>query len=125
MPAGGNTISLNGTGVTFYVAPGDPSPPSFTLFSGGSLTPPTTGSYAGVLYWQDPSNANSPTFGGNGPTVGGLIYAPGANSVTYNGTANQPVVLVFGAANFSGANTTIPTPAPSATGVVNQVVLVE
>ncbi len=120
----GSGYTINGSGVTFYVAAGA-SPPSFSLFAGGgSLTPPTSGTYAGVLYYQVPANTNAPSFGGTGPSVGGLIYAPGANLVNYSGTANQPAILVFGSANFN-ANITIPTPSPGAAGMVNQVVLVE
>ncbi len=92
--------SLTGTGVTIYVPAGG-NPPNF---DGGTvnLSPPTSGSYADVLYYQAPSNSGSINFNGPNVKMSGLIYAPGSNSANFDGANGNYVVLVFGSANFNG-----------------------
>jgi Flp pilus assembly protein TadG len=80
---GGDTVS--GNGVTFYFSSG-----SLTM-NGGShadFVAPTTGTYAGILYFQ--SRTDSSTVIVNGDTTSvwqGVIYAPDAN-LTLNGGSN-------------------------------------
>ena len=53
------SATLSGTGVTFYVtASGTAADFSGVLAgSGSSLSPPSSGSYSGVLYYQVPGNS--------------------------------------------------------------------
>lgn len=114
--------TLEGSGVTFYVASGATAP-NFNAAAGGSLSAPASGTYANVLYYQVPGNGSNPTFGGNLSRLSGLIYAPGANDVSYGGIYGD-VVLASGGATFrsgSGSAVTI----PNASGFVEDVVLVQ
>jgi hypothetical protein len=117
-----NGATLNGSGVTFYV-PAGASAPNFNCDSGAHLSPPSSGNLAGVLYYQVPSNTNSPNFNGTQNSYSGLIYAPGATSANFNGSAGNYVVLVFGAANYNGSVAwDFATPAPGQ-ALVKQAVL--
>jgi hypothetical protein len=117
--------SLTGTGVTFYVA-STATAPNFGVAAGsaspGSLSAPTSGNYANVLYYQVPANTTNPTFGVAGGLVNltGLIYASGATNALYCCTTGA-VVLVFGGATFASISgeaspppnaVTIPTSSP-------------
>lgn len=97
-----NGSAVTGNGVLFYVtASGSP----FT-FNGSSisLSPQTTGSYAGVLYYQVASNTGNPTFNGLvSNDLAGLIYAPSASNAIFNGTNGGYVVIVAGGATFNGS----------------------
>ena len=96
-----NGATVTGNGVTMYVTMSG-TPPNFNG-SGSTLSAPTTGNSAGVLYYQDPGcNQSSPNFNGSSLTVSGLIYAP-TSSVNFNGSNGGYVVLVFGSGNFNGS----------------------
>jgi Putative Flp pilus-assembly TadE/G-like len=94
--------SVSGSGVTLYVT-ADGTPPVFNGISSLTLSPPTSGNYDGVLYYQVPSNTQSPTFNGVSMTISGLIYAPGATDAVFNGTSGHYLVIVVGAATFNGS----------------------
>ena len=94
--------NLNGSGVTLYVA-ATGQPPIFNGIPSLTLTPPASGNYPGVLYYQVPSNTSNPTFNGNTMNLSGLIYAPGATDAIFNGTNGGYLVLVLGAATFNGS----------------------
>ncbi|MGA7354760.1 MAG: pilus assembly protein TadG-related protein [Candidatus Cybelea sp.] len=98
-----NGASLSGSGVTFYVT-ANGTPPNFNGVSSANFTPPTSGNYTGVLYYQVPSNTQSPNFNGANVSFSGLVYAPGATSVNFNGASGGYLVLVVGAANFNGSS---------------------
>ncbi len=53
---------------------------SITLSGNGTynLTPPTTGTYAGILIFQSRDNTKALTFSGNASGMTGTIYAPAA-----------------------------------------------
>ncbi len=97
-----NGASITGTGVTIYV-PAGATPPNFNKVTSLTLSPPTTGSYAGVTYYQVPSNSNDINFNGSSTNLSGLIYAPSA-AMNYNGSAGQYAVLVAAYANFNGSS---------------------
>lgn len=64
-----NTVAINGGGAS-------------------TLYPPTSGTYQGMLIWQDTSCTQTLSFGGNGAiTTTGSIYAPNA-TVSGNGTGS-------------------------------------
>jgi Flp pilus assembly protein TadG len=68
--------TITGNGVTFYMGP---SAGGVSVATGGSilnnirLVAQTTGSYAGILFFQDRSNANNACIGGCGASVSGLF----------------------------------------------------
>jgi Putative Flp pilus-assembly TadE/G-like len=97
-----NGATITGSGVTIYVT-ANATPPNFNGDT-VTLSPPSTGNYQGVIYYQVPQNTQSPNFNGNNDTYSGLIYAPGGTSVNFNGNHSGYMVLVFGAVNFNGAN---------------------
>jgi hypothetical protein len=97
-----NGASITGNGVTIYI-PAGATPPNFNKVTSMTLTPPTTGSYAGVTYYQVPSNSNDINFNGSSTNVSGLIYAPSA-AMNYNGSEGQYAVLVAAYANFNGSS---------------------
>ncbi len=119
-----NGATINGSNVTLYV-PAGATPPNFNGDRGASLSPPSSGNYDGVLYYQAPSNTGSPNFNGTANSYSGLIYAPGSTSANFNGSAGTYVVLVLGAANYNGSTAwDFATPAPGQ-ALVKQVVLAE
>ena len=69
--------------MTIYVASGGsaPSPNGSTW----TLSPPTSGAYTGVVYYQVPGNSSAQTFDGTATYMNGLIYAPSVTDITYNG----------------------------------------
>lgn len=80
---GGDSVS--GSGVTFYFSSG-----SLTMngASHANFTAPTTGTYAGILYYQDSSDSNSVILDGDSTSVWqGILYAPKAQ-LTLNGGSN-------------------------------------
>lgn len=94
-----NNSVVNGTGVTLYV-PSGANGPNFDN-QNVTLSPPTSGNYADVLYYQVPSNTSSINFNGSKVNMTGLIYAPGSTSVNFDDQNGNYVVLVFGAMNFN------------------------
>jgi hypothetical protein len=101
---------LSGTGVTIYVASGGsaPSPNGSTW----TLSPPTTGAYTGVVYYQVPGNSNAQTFDGTASYMNGLVYAPSVTGVTYNGQSRLYSVVVLGSATYHGNKTSLTYVAP-------------
>ena len=98
--ASGNA-SITGTGVTIYNA-GSNYPSSggtygaITLSGNGTfkLTPPTSGTYAGLLFIQPAANTEVLTYSGNAMAgVSGTIYAPSAQ-LAESGNAQLSAALV-------------------------------
>lgn len=91
----GNTLQLSGSGaitgtnVTFYTE-------GSTSVSGGSnlsLTAPTSGDYAGLLFFQSREDTQSMSISGSsGSAIQGIIYAPTA-PLTIGGTDGMTVSL--------------------------------
>jgi Putative Flp pilus-assembly TadE/G-like len=115
---GSGTVS--GNGVTFFLAA-----PNGTLTQAGSsslnLIAPTSGTYNGILFFEDPTDNNAMSIAGSGSsTIEGIIYAPDAsltlvgssgvniyadlivNSLSMKGTSNY----TFN--NYSGINANEP-----------------
>jgi Flp pilus assembly protein TadG len=85
-------VALNGTGgVTLYLL----SSVSITGNAALDLIAPTTGSYAGILIYQAPSNNNTLSLTGNaGSTLEGVIYAPDA-AVNFTGNSGSTIYTDF------------------------------
>ena len=118
-----NGAHVTGTNVTIYVTSSG-TPPNFNGAS-VSLSAPTTGNDAGVLYYQVPSNTQSANFNGASNTYSGLIYCPGAAAVNFNGANGGYVVLVFGSTNFNGSSAVDFASPPPGGSLVKQAVLAE
>jgi Putative Flp pilus-assembly TadE/G-like len=92
-----NMATITGTGVTLYVPAGATT--NFNKVSGVSITPPTTGNYVGVSYYQVANNSSTVNFNGSS-TISGLIYAPSA-MMNYNGSTGQYTILVAAYSNLN------------------------
>jgi hypothetical protein len=101
-----NAQSVSGSGVTLYQTNGALNLNNITA----TLSPPSSGNYSQVLYYQIPSDTTGPTFnlGTTSSRVAGLIYAPGA-TLTYSGSAGNYVLLVANAFNIP-SSTNLPAP---------------
>ncbi|MFZ0574028.1 MAG: Tad domain-containing protein [Candidatus Cybelea sp.] len=116
--------NVTGSGVTLYVTASG-TPPTFNGIPNVSLSPPTSGSDEGVLYYQVPANTQNPIFNGTSQNLSGLIYAPGATHATFNGTGGGYLVMVLGAATFNGSSAyDFATPPPDQ-ALIKQAVLGE
>ena len=109
-----NNVNLNGSGVMIYMDSGGGS----LNFQGGctiTLSPPTSGTYSGIVYYQDRANSSKLNNIANGSMVnmGGTVYAPssamtiagGASGATYG---SQYIVKSLNLSN--GVNININTP---------------
>lgn len=113
-----------GTGVTFYVTASGTAP-DFSSAVSATISPPTTGTYDGVLYYQVPSNTTAPNLSGSSLHFSGLVYAPGATGVNFNGAQGDYTMLVLGSANLnSSSGYTFGTP-PAGSTLVQNVVLTQ
>jgi hypothetical protein len=73
-----NGVTLTGTSVMIYIAPGSGA---FSFQGGGviNLTAPTSGTYSGVVMYQDRSNTSAISIAnGTTTTITGTFYAAGA-----------------------------------------------
>jgi hypothetical protein len=95
-----NGATIAGSGVTLYVAAGATTNTNMTNFT---LSAPTTGSYAGVTYYQVPGNATTVNFNTSSSNVSGLIYAPSAQ-LNYNSAEGEYTVLVAAYGNFNNTS---------------------
>ena len=101
--------SVTGSGVTIVNA-GSKYPTSggtygsITLSGSGSykLTPPTTGTYAGIVIFQTRDNSKAMTVSGAASGMTGTIYAPAA-SLTLSGSGQLNAALDVDTLTLSGA----------------------
>ncbi|MBW8785792.1 MAG: hypothetical protein JF593_14350 [Novosphingobium sp.] len=118
---------ISGTGVTIVLtsstaATQPQSIGQITINAGAqlNLTAPGTGTYAGILFYQDrrAQDTGTNTINGNASSVlQGAMYIP-SQSVTYNGTSGMTtdcLQMVVKRATFSG-NSTISNVCPSGSG---------
>jgi Putative Flp pilus-assembly TadE/G-like len=102
---GGDTVS--GNGVTFYFSSG-----SLTMngSSQANLIAPTTGTYAGILYFQNQSDSSEMILNGSTSSAfQGALYLPDAN-LTINGSGNTAAYTILDAYSLTmngGVNFTI------------------
>ncbi|HUY27462.1 MAG TPA: pilus assembly protein TadG-related protein [Candidatus Binataceae bacterium] len=109
------TSTLNGNGVTLFLTGGPGEPYGGVTIDGSSsesLTAPTTGPYAGILFFQDRAITgttaanNGNTFNGSSTQVyQGALYFP-TTALTYNGAASaQYTILVADSIGINGSAT--------------------
>jgi len=90
--AGGTTTT--GSNVSFYLPPGG----SVSISNGitFNLTCPTSGTYNGILFYQDRANANAVYIeGGANSVLDGILYFPDANLTLENGTSTTSYATVI------------------------------
>jgi Flp pilus assembly protein TadG len=107
--SGGATLS--GTGVTFFNTAGAGHPYGAVNLSGGTnvtLSAPTSGATAGILFYQDPAVGNGPpsTFsGGTTATLTGALYFPTTDLNYSGGAGGAYTIIVAKSVSFSGGVT--------------------
>ena len=114
----GNISPISGTDVTFYNSGNSSSFPYSSLSLAGNLTlnlsAPAIGSYAGMLFMQDPLNTQAATIVGNsGAILAGNLYFPKSSlNMTGNSGTSIPMgsvvaqkVSVTGNTKFNMTNT--------------------
>lgn len=90
LPIYGNE-SIVGNGITFYF---DSGSVNITGLADMQLTAPTTGPYAGILFYQNPDDTSPMTvIGGTGSIFQGAIYAAGA-PLTVLGVNNASYTII-------------------------------
>ncbi len=112
--------SFVGSGVTFYVT-ANGSPPDFSAAQSATISPPTSGNYKGILYYQVPANTGTPNFSGSSVHWNGLVYAPSANNLNFDGAKGDYTLVIAGSVNFSGSSYTFAAPAPGSSLMSNVV----
>lgn len=96
---------ISGTGVTFFMADG-----GITVNGNASLSlsAPTSGNYAGMLFWSARTNTSPHVFNGNGATdLNGYLYFP-SGAVSYqgnNGTMSNCLRIVADTVTLTGSST--------------------
>jgi Flp pilus assembly protein TadG len=114
----GNVSPVTGTGVSFINTGNSTSYPFGPLNLAGNvelnLSAPTTGTYAGMLFIQDPLNTQDATFVGNaGSQLAGNFYLP-SSQLTFTGNSGTDIpigsvvalqVKINGNTRFSMTNT--------------------
>lgn len=95
-----NMANITGNGVTMYIAANTTT--NFNKVGSFTLSPPTSGTYKGVSYYQVKGNTNTVNFNMSNTNVSGMIYAPSAQ-INYNASYGLYTVIVAAYANFNGS----------------------
>lgn len=97
--------SITGSSTTFYLAGGG----SVSIGNGASisLTAPTSGTYDGILFYQNRSNSTAASItGGTNPTLNGILYFPDAGLTLTGGSSSTLYTSVISSSiTFSGGST--------------------
>jgi hypothetical protein len=110
--------TIQGTGVTFYIGPSAGGVSLYgqggaSIFNNINLVAQTTGTYAGILFFQDPSNSNSACVGGCGASITGIfntmqvqgaLYFPNA-SLSFEGCCQNSAGPYYTAYEITVAKT--------------------
>ena len=120
-----NGGSVSGNGVTLYFQAGSAT---FNGTNNINLVAPTTGTYAGILFLQNPSDASSATInGGAGSVFQGALYFPdakvqlnGGNVAAYTLVVSQSVLQNGGSFSIGNDYSSLPggSPAKGVTAVL-------
>ena len=97
--------TITGSGVTIYLAPPNGSA-SLTGSGALNISAPTSGTYNGLLFYQDPNDTNSMKISGSsGSNMRGIFYAPnGSLTVTGSSGANIYADFVVSALSLTGTS---------------------
>jgi hypothetical protein len=89
------TPTIQGTGVMFYFTNG-----ATWNCSGNdtvNLSAPTSGTYQGILLYQDPADTSGPTIGGNvGSTFAGTVYFPKSQITFFGNSSSVSIGMAVG-----------------------------
>ena len=98
------SAAVTGTGVTFYL-PSNGDQISMTESGPVTLSAPTSGTYNGILFYQDRNDTTSVTISASGSsTFKGIIYAKKANlSLSGSAGTNFYSSVVVGSITFTGS----------------------
>ena len=101
-----SNTTLNGTGVFFYNTSAGYSYKPVTLSGGTSvtLTAPSSGTYQGILFFQDrtiSSSAQNTISGGSTDDLSGSIYMPTGQLVFSGGSTSGPLTLAIVVRDFT------------------------
>ena len=91
---------------------------SITLSGNGSynLSPPTSGTYAGIVIFQSRDNSKALTLSGNASGMTGTVYAPAAQlAESGNAALNAAVIVDTMTISGNGVANTLTLAAPSGT----------
>jgi hypothetical protein len=101
----GGQATISGSGVTLYFETGSVS------FAGGAtsnLSAPTSGTWSGVLMYQDRANTQSASMvGGTSQITSGILYFPSA-ALSYTGgsaTNSQSATIISDTLSLVGSST--------------------
>jgi hypothetical protein len=96
--------NLSGTGVTFYLPSGSNK---FSVTGSGDLTlsSPTSGTYSGILFYQDSGDTQTMSITASGASnLSGIVYAPRAElDLTGSNSAAFNTDIVVGSLNITGS----------------------
>jgi hypothetical protein len=96
--------NLSGTGVTFYLPSGSNK---FSVTGSGDLTlsSPTSGTYSGILFYQDSGDTQTMSITASGASnLSGIVYAPRAElDLTGSNSAAFNTDIVVGSMNITGS----------------------
>ncbi|HEX3661520.1 MAG TPA: pilus assembly protein TadG-related protein [Acidobacteriaceae bacterium] len=120
-----NSGSLSGTGVTLYIAQGSVQ---FNGANGVDLVAPTTGAYAGILFYQSATDAGTAQInGGANAAFQGSLYFPdspvqlnGSNTAAYTIVVSRSVQINGSDFNIGSDYSSLPNGSPikSTTGIL-------
>lgn len=98
------SAAVTGTGVTFYL-PSNGDQLSMSESGPVTLSAPTSGTYNGILFYQDRSDTTSMTISASGTsTFKGIIYGKAANlSLSGSAGTNFYASVVVGSITFTGS----------------------
>jgi Flp pilus assembly protein TadG len=100
-----NGGSMSGNGVTLYFQAGSAT---FNGSNNINLVAPTTGTYAGILFFQNPSDTSSATInGGTGSVFQGALYFPDATVQLNGGNVAAYTIVVSKSVQMNGSSFSI------------------
>ena len=102
---GGGTVTSAAGGVMFYFT----GSATINAVGGGNktdnvnLSPLSSGTYAGILFYQDPTDTSAPTLGGDdGSIFGGVAYFPSVELTFFGNATNTAGIVIAKAFAMSG-----------------------
>ena len=120
--------NISGTGVTFYFTNGA----TYDCRGTGTiqLTAPSSGTYAGVLFYQDPNDTIGPSIGGNDSSYfDGALYFPKSQVTFFGNSVSYNVAIVVADAFALSGNPTVNLQGaaglPAGVNLITNAVLVE
>jgi hypothetical protein len=95
--------NVSGTGVTFYVSGGS------VQFNGSteSLSAPTSGNTAGVLFYQAAGDTAAASLNGSNGTFAGLLYFPTADLGLFGGLLSSSTLAAASTITINGGNVSV------------------